>query len=74
MDYTSVILTFSIMFSILFFMMGGIVVLVAKDIFIEKIKISTHPEMYDENGNLIDNTLIAFNFDNYYDDESENEE
>jgi len=62
------------MFSILFFMMGGIVVLVAKDIFIEKIKISTHPEMYDENGNLIDNTLIAFNFDNYYDDESENEE
>ena len=54
--------------------MGGIVVLVAKDIFIEKIKISTHPEMYDENGNLIDNTLIAFNFDNYYDDESENEE
>jgi len=71
MDYTSVILTFSIMFSLLFFLVGGLMVLVAKDIFKRRIKISTHPEMYDENGNLLDNTLIAFNFDNYYDNEEE---
>lgn len=71
MDYTSVVLTFSIMFSLLFFLVGGLMVLVAKDIFKRRIKISTHPEMYDENGNLLDNTLIAFNFDNYYDDEEE---
>ncbi|WJZ48287.1 hypothetical protein [Synechococcus phage DSL-LC02] len=71
MDYTSVVLTFSIMFSLLFFLVGGLMVLVAKDIFKRRIKISTHPEMYDENGNLIDNTLIAFNFDNYYDNEEE---
>ena len=72
MDYTSVILTFSIMFSVLFFLVGGLIVLVAKDIFKRGIRITTHPEMYDEDGNLIDNTLIAFNFDNYYDDEEEN--
>lgn len=71
MDYTSVVLTFSIMFSLLFFLVGGLMVLVAKDIFKRRIKITTHPEMYDENGNLIDNTLIAFNFDNYYDNEEE---
>jgi len=59
------------MFSLLFFLVGGLMVLVAKDIFKRRIKISTHPEMYDENGNLIDNTLIAFNFDNYYDNEEE---
>lgn len=71
MDYTSVVLTFSIMFSLLFFLVGGLTVLVFKDIFDKKIKITTHPEMYDEDGNLIDNALIAFNFDNYYDDEEE---
>ncbi len=71
MDYTSVVLTFSIMFSLLFFLVGGLTVLVVKDIFNNKIKITTHPEMYDEDGNLIDNTLIAFNFENYYDDEDE---
>jgi len=59
------------MFSLLFFLVGGLMVLVAKDIFKRRIKISTHPEMYDENGNLLDNTLIAFNFDNYYDNEEE---
>lgn len=59
------------MFSLLFFLVGGLMVLVAKDIFKKRIKITTHPEMYDENGNLLDNTLIAFNFDNYYDDEEE---
>jgi len=60
------------MFSVLFFLVGGLIVLVAKDIFNKKIKITTHPEMYDEDGNLIENTLIAFNFENYYDDEEEN--
>ena len=72
MEYTTIILTFSIMFSVLFFLVGGLIVLVAKDIFNKKIKITTHPEMYDEDGNLIENTLIAFNFENYYDDEEEN--
>lgn len=72
MDYTSIILTFSVLFSVLFFLVGGLIVLVAKDIFKRKIKITTHPEMYDEEGNLIDNTLIAFNFENYYDDDEEN--
>ena len=33
----------------------------------------THPEMFDENGNLIPDQVIAFNFENY-DNENNSEE
>jgi hypothetical protein len=31
-----------------------------------------HPEMFDNQGNLIPDEVIAFNFENYYDDNEEN--
>ena len=34
---------------------------------------TTHPEMFDENGNLIPDQVIAFNFENY-DNENNSEE
>ena len=34
---------------------------------------TTHPEMFDENGNLITDQVIAFNFENY-DNEDNSEE
>ena len=33
-----------------------------------------HPEMFDEQGNLIPDEVIAFNFENYYDNEINDEE
>ena len=33
-----------------------------------------HPEMFDEQGNLIPDEVIAFNFENYYDDDNNEEE
>jgi len=30
-----------------------------------------HPEMFDNQGNLIPDEVIAFNFENYYDDSEE---
>ena len=30
-----------------------------------------HPEMFDEQGNLIPDEVIAFNFENYHDDSEE---
>ena len=34
----------------------------------------THPEMFDESGNLIPDRVIAFNFEDYYDDSNNEEE
>ena len=33
-----------------------------------------HPEMFDENGNLVPDEVIAFRFENNYDDDSEEED
>jgi len=33
-----------------------------------------HPEMFDENGNLIPDEVIAFNFENYHDDNEESDD
>ena len=33
----------------------------------------SHPEMYDENGNIIPESLIAFRFDNLVDDEEDDD-
>jgi len=32
-----------------------------------------HPEMFDENGNLVTDEVIAFRFENYYDNDEEDE-
>ena len=34
----------------------------------------THPEMYDENGNLVPDEILAVRFENNYDTNTENEE
>ena len=34
----------------------------------------SHPEMYDENGNIIPESLIAFRFDNLRDDEEDEDD
>jgi hypothetical protein len=33
-----------------------------------------HPEMFDSQGNLIPDEVIAFNFENYYDNDDSTEE
>jgi len=70
MDLTIVTLTFSVMFSLLFFIVGALSIWVLKDYIKKRIdsKLSMHPEMYDEDGNLLTEGLIAFNFDNYSDE------
>ena len=73
MDLTIVTLTFSVMFSLLFFIVGALSVWVLKDYIKKRIdsKLSMHPEMYDEDGNLLTEGLIAYNFDNYSDSYSD---
>ena len=33
-----------------------------------------HPEMFDQNGNLVPDEIVAFRFENNYDDDSEEED
>lgn len=70
----AVAITLSILVSILFFLVGGLIVWVVSQ-HIENNKVPyMHPEFFDENGNVIPDQIFAFSFDgdlNDYDDEEE---
>lgn len=70
------IVTFTIMFTLLFFMVGGIIGWMVKDYIIERqyTPISVHPEMFDENGNVIPDEILAVRFENDYDDNEDEED
>ncbi len=73
---TPFILTFTIMFTLLFFMVGGIIAWLAKDYLRapEYFIPNLHPEMFDENGNFIPDEILAVRFENEYDtDEDEDD-
>jgi len=67
MELTLITLTFSVLFSFMFFVVGALSVWVLRDYIKKRIdaRLSMHPEMYDEEGNLLTEGLIAFNFDGY---------
>ena len=70
----AVALTVGTLFSIMFFFVGGIVGWLAKEHFYNTAPIIAHPEMFDDNGQLIPDQVIAFNFENYDNDYIEGEE
>ena len=37
-------------------------------------RIVTHPEMFDENGNIIPDEILAVRFENNYDDDNDEED
>ena len=68
----AVTLTIGTLVSVMCFFVGGVVGWLAKEHVYQTQPVYTHPEMFDENGNLIPDQVIAFNFENYdneYDDE-----
>jgi hypothetical protein len=63
----AITLTFSALFSLMFLMLGGLIGWVAKQHFYEGTAIAyTHPEMFDENGNVIPDEILAVRFENDY--------
>jgi len=70
MELLAFSITFTVLFSIMFGIVGGLVGWVAKDYFKKK---RIHPEMFDENGTLIPDEVIAFRFDamDEFDDEDD---
>ncbi len=61
--------------SLLFFFVGGLIGWVARDYMMNYREIPRpHPEMFDGNGNLVPDEVIAFNFENYHDDNESEED
>jgi len=61
--------------TVLFLVMGLLVGWTAREYMMNYREVPRpHPEMFDEQGNLIPDEVIAFNFENYHDNESNNDE
>ena len=65
-DMLAVTLTFSVIFSLMFLVLGSVVGWIAKEYVIQRDAkfIPTHPEMFDENGQIIPDTVFAVRFEN----------
>ena len=76
MENLPFILTFTIMFTLLFFMIGGILGWMLKQSQFEKNYIipNLHPEMFDENGNVLPDEILGIRFENENDHECEDDE
>ena len=58
--------------SIMFFILGALIGWVARDYMMNYREIPRpHPEMFDPNGNLVPDEIVAFRFENNYDNDQE---
>ena len=61
--------------SIMFFLLGTLIGWVARDYMMNYREIpKPHPEMFDINGNLVPDEIVAFRFENNYDNNDEEED
>jgi hypothetical protein len=70
----AVTLTIGTLVSIMFFFVGGVVGWLAKEHFYQTQPVYTHPEMFDANGNVIPDEILAVRFENDYDYDYDEEE
>lgn len=71
----AVTLTLGTLISIIFFLVGGMIGWTVKQYLVERSYVAyTHPEMFDSNGNLIPDEILAVRFENDYDIDNEDEE
>ena len=76
MEQTIVTMTLTTVVSFLALLVGGMIGWMARQHSYETTPqvVYTHPEMYDENGNLVPDEILAVRFENNYDTDTENEE
>ena len=76
MEQTIVTLTLTTVVSFLALLVGGMIGWMARQHSYETTPqvVYTHPEMFDENGNLAPDEILAVRFENNYDTDTENEE
>jgi hypothetical protein len=75
---TAYVITFLTMFTLLFFMTGGIIGWLTYRHLLETRPPYLHPEFFDENGQVMPDEIVAVRFENDYDydynDEDEDED
>ena len=76
MEQTIVTMTLTTIVSFLALLVGGMLGWMARQHSYETTPqvVYNHPEMYDENGNLVPDEILAVRFENNYDTDTENEE
>ena len=68
-------LVFGSFLTVLFLILGTVIGWTAREYMMNYREVPRpHPEMFDEHGNLIPDEVIAFNFENYYDDSEESDD
>lgn len=70
----AVTLTISTLISIMFFFVGGVVGWLAKEHVVNTQPVYTHPEMFDENGNILPDEILALRIENNYDYDDEEDD
>ena len=76
MEMTIVTLTLTTVVSLLALLVGGMIGWMARQHSYETTPqvVYTHPEMFDENGHLVPDEILALRIENNYDTDTENEE
>ena len=64
----AVTLTIGTLVSIMMLLVGGVVGWLAKEHMYSTQPVYTHPEMFDENGNILPDEILAVRFENSYDE------
>ena len=67
-------LVFGSFLTILFLIVGAIGGWVAREYFMNYHDVKEHPEMFDGNGNLLPDEIVAFRFENYDNNEEDNDD
>ena len=72
----AITLTFSVIISVVFLLIGGVIGYLLKEYVYQRNStfIPTHPEMFDENGQIIPDEIFAVRFENEMPQDSEEEE
>jgi len=73
-DMLATSLVFGSFLTILFLIVGAIGGWVAREYFMNYHDIKVHPEMFDGNGNLVPDEIVAFRFENNYDNDEEDDD
>jgi hypothetical protein len=60
----AIALVFSVLFFVMSLIVGGLVGWTAKQYLANREPFTYHPEMFDDNGNVVPDELIAFRFEN----------
>ena len=70
----AVTLTIGTLVSLMMFCVGGMIGWLAKEHVYQTQPVYTHPEMFDENGNVLPDEILAVRFENYYESDEDSDE